>query len=318
MYKYILKRVLQAIPLLLIISFIVFTLIQIAPFDALDAITRPDMSPETIEFMRQRHGLDQPFLTQYVVWLRNILQGDFGNSIISQYSISAELQTRIPNTMKLVIPAYLIALSLAVSLGLYSASHEGGWIDRTIDTLFSLGISTPTFWVAMIIIYFFGIRLGWFPILGMYTIGRENSFIDYLRHLFMPCLTLVIALFPGNARFVRSSAISQLREDYVQVQKSLGASEASIFMRHISKNTLLPLVTRVAMDLPLLVTGSIVTESIFSWTGVGPYFIDATKKLDYPVIMAIMLLSATLVIVGNLIADILYTVIDPRIGRSSK
>lgn len=313
MNKYIFRRVLQVIPLLLVISFIAFSLIYVAPFDAIDTITRPDMSPQQVEALRQRYGLDEPFFTQYFVWVKNVLRGDLGNSLVTQYSISAELLNRIPNSIKLILPAYIIALIIAIFSGLYAASHSGSWIDRLLDTVFSLGISTPTFWMGMIIIFIFGIELGWFPILGMYTIGQEESFIDYLQHLFMPCLTLVIALIPGTARYVRASAINQLNQDYIQVQLSLGATKREIFMNHISRNTLLPLVTRIAMDLPMLVTGSIVTETIFQWPGIGPYFIDATRRLDFPIIMAILLLSSTLVILGNLLADILYAVVDPRI-----
>lgn len=315
MNKYIFKRILQVIPLLLVISFIAFTLIYIAPFDAIDTITRPDMSPQAVELLRQRYGLDEPFFTQYLVWVRNVLRGDLGNSMVTQYSISAELLNRIPNSIRLILPAYIIALIMAVTSGLYAASHRGGWIDRLLDTIFSLGISTPTFWMGMIIIYFFGLELRWFPILGMHTIGQEETLVDYLQHLAMPCLTLVIALFPGTARYVRSAAVNQLDQEYIQVQQSLGASKREIFFNHISKNTLLPLVTRIAMDLPMLVTGSIVTETIFAWPGIGPYFIDATRRLDYPVIMAILLLSASLVIIGNLLADVLYTIVDPRIRK---
>lgn len=315
MKRYVIKRILQAIPLLLLISFIVFSLIYIAPFDVLDSIIRPDMSPETIEFMRHKYGLDQPFLKQYIVWLTNVLKGDFGFSVLSQQSISGELMRRIPNTLKLILPAYLTALTLSVSLGLFAASHEHSWVDRFLDTSFSIFSSTPTFWVAMMVIYIFGLRMGWFPFIGMGTVGEAPNLKDFLMHLFAPWLTLVLALFPHNARYVRSSAINELNRDYVQVQRSLGASQREIFVKHIAKNTLLPLVTRVAMDLPMLVTGAIVTESIFSWPGVGPYFIAATKSLDYPIIMAIMLLTAILVILGNLIADITYGLIDPRIQK---
>lgn len=313
MFKYIMRRIIQMIPLLLIISFLVFSLIYVAPFDAIDAITTPNMSQETIDALRARHGLDQPFFIQYVVWLKNILQGDFGNSIISQASISSELNYRIWNTVQLILPAYIISFLLAILLGLYAASKRGGFADRLIDGLCSIGISTPTFWFAMIVIYLFGYRLDLFPIIGMYTIGQDRTLIDFLQHLAMPCFVLIVAMFPGITRYVRSSAIGQLTEDYVVVQRSLGASERELFLRHISRNVLLPIVTSIGQALPMLVTGATITESIFQWPGVGNYFMLATKQLDYPVIMAVMLLSATLVILGNLLSDILYAVVDPRI-----
>ena len=319
MFKYILKRVLQAIPLLLVISFIVFTLIYFAPFDAVDAVVTPNMTQEQIDLMRVRYGLDQPFIMQYFTWLMNILHGDFGNSLISQHSIASELAVRIPNTMKLIIPAYLTALILAIVLGLLAAANKGKWLDRIIDGIASFGIAVPTFWFAMILIYFLGYKLDLFPIIGMNTIG-QTGFEDFLHHFTMPYITLTVAFFPDLTRYIRSSAMEQLSEDYVTVQKAFHATKWQIFFRHISRNVWIPVVTQLGLALPMLVTGAIITETIFGWPGVGPYLTTATRSLDYPVIMALMLFSATLVILGNLLADVLYSVVDPRIrkGGSAK
>lgn len=315
MAKYILKRLLQVIPLLLVVSFIVFSLIHLAPYDAIDAITTPNMSQETIDIMRARYGLDQPFFVQYVLWLKQIISGDFGHSLVSQASIGGELATRIPNTIKLILPAYLTALVIAIVLGLVAGANKGKFLDRLIDGICSIGISMPTFWFAMILIYLLGYRFDLLPIIGMHTVGQEDSFIDFLKHFIMPYLVLVVAFFPELARYVRSSTLLQLSEDYVTVQKSFGATKREIFFRHVSKNVLLPIVTQIGLALPMLVTGAIITESIFGWPGIGPFMMAATKSLDYPVIMAVMLLSATLVIIGNLLSDVLYTVVDPRIRQ---
>ena len=319
MLKYILKRVLQAIPLLLVISFIVFTLIYFAPFDASDAVITPNMTQEQIDLIRMRYGLDQPFITQYFTWLVNILHFDFGNSLISQHSIASELAVRIPNTMKLIIPAYLTALILAIVLGLLAAANKGKWIDRVIDGIASFGIAVPTFWFAMILIYLLGYKLDLFPIIGMNTIG-QTGFKDFIHHFIMPYITLTVAFFPDLTRYIRSSAMEQLSEDYVTVQKAFHATKWQIFFRHISRNVWIPVVTQLGLALPMLVTGAIITETIFGWPGVGPYLTTATRSLDYPVIMALMLFSATLVILGNLLADVLYSVVDPRIrkGGSTK
>ena len=319
MLKYILKRVLQAIPLLLVISFIVFTLIYFAPFDASDAVITPNMTQEQIDLIRMRYGLDQPFITQYFTWLVNILHFDFGNSLISQHSIASELAVRIPNTMKLIIPAYLTALILAIVLGLLAAANKGKWIDRVIDGIASFGIAVPTFWFAMILIYLLGYKLDLFPIIGMNTIG-QTGFKDFMHHFIMPYITLTVAFFPDLTRYIRSSAMEQLSEDYVTVQKAFHATKWQIFFRHISRNVWIPVVTQLGLALPMLVTGAIITETIFGWPGVGPYLTTATRSLDYPVIMALMLFSATLVILGNLLADVLYSVVDPRIrkGGSTK
>jgi peptide/nickel transport system permease protein len=290
----------------------------LAPYDAIDSITTPNMSSETVELLRQKHGLDQPFLVQYMMWLKEILQGNFGYSLVSQQSIGQELLIRIPNTIKLILPAYLTALILSIALGLVAGANKGKFVDKLIDGICSVGISMPTFWFAMLLIYLLGYKLDLLPIIGMHTVGQEDSFVDFLQHFIMPYLVLVVAFFPDLTRYVRSSTLLQLSEDYVMVQKSFGATKREIFFKHVSKNVLLPIVTQLGLALPMLVTGAIITESIFGWPGIGPYLMSATKALDFPVIMAVMLLSATLVILGNLLSDVLYTVVDPRISQGDK
>lgn len=313
--RYIVKRLFIAIPLLFVISFLVFSLIHLAPYDVIDSITTPNMSQETIEILRERYGLDQPFLVQYWHWLTQILHGDFGYSLVNQQSIGSELATRIPNTIRLVLPAYLTALVLAIILGLLAGANKGKFLDHFIDGVASFGIAIPTFWFAMIVIYLFGYKLNLFPILGMHTVGKEDSLSDFFAHFWLPYLTLTTAFFPELTRYIRSSTMQQLSQDYVTVQKAFQASKWEIFTRHISRNILIPIVTQIGLALPMLVTGAIITETIFDWPGIGPYLMNATKGLDYPIIMAVMLLSATLVILGNLLSDILYSVVDPRIRQ---
>ncbi len=313
MVKFTLKRILQAIPLVVLISIITFSLIQMAPYDAIDVITTPDMSPELVETLKKEHGLDKPVHIQYIIWAKNVLKGNFGYSIVTRTSISDALSTRIPATMILVVPAYIISLIIAIILGLLSGSKRGGVIDRIVEAFCSLAISAPSFWIGMLLIYVFSYHLKIFPSTGMYTIGQEETFSDLLMHLVLPCTTLSIAFLPQMIRYVRSSTIGQLSEDYVTVQKSYGATKFEILSRHIFKNILLPLVTLFGMYLPMLVTGAFITESIFSWPGVGPYFLTAISGFDYPIIMTVLILSSSLVILGNLIADILYCLIDTRI-----
>lgn len=315
MLTYILKRMAQAIPLLLVISFLVFSLIYVAPFDVIDSLTTPNMTAEQVEILRQQNGLDQPFLVQYFIWLKNILSGNLGNSLSSHHGIAGDLAEKIPNTLSLVLPAYVTALLLAVALGLLSAANRGKWLDRAIDGFASLGIAVPSFWFAMILIYFFGYRLELFPFIGMHTLGKEGDFGDYLSHLVLPYLTLVMVFMPDLLRYIRASAIVEVDKDYVTVQEAFQASKKEIFGKHIVRNVLIPIVTQIGLALPMLVTGALITETIFSWPGVGPYLTTATRSLDYPVIMAVMLFSATLVILGNLLSDILYSIVDPRITR---
>ena len=318
MIRYILKRILQAVPLLLVISFIVFTLIHLAPYDAIDAQITSNMSQEEINILREQSGLNKPFLIQYVDWLGQILSGNFGHSLVTHNSVGEEILAKIPNTISLVLPAYITALIIAIVLGLLAAANKGKWQDKFIDAVASLGIATPSFWIAMIFIYVLGYQLNLFPIIGMHTIGKEGDFGDFLSHFVMPYLTLTIVFFAELTRYVRSSALSQTNEEYVVVQQAFQATKTQVFTRHIIKNVLIPVITQVGMSLPMLVTGAIITETVFSWPGIGPYITQATRALDYPIIMAVMLLSATLVIVGNLISDILYSIVDPRIRRGGK
>ena len=318
MARYIFIRILQAIPLLLVISLIVFSFIHLAPYDVIDSLTTPNMSQDQVDLLRVRYGLNEPFFVQYFVWLKNIFKGDFGYSLVSQKSIAEELAVRIPNTIRLVLPAYLTALFLAIILGLVAAANKGKFFDRLIDGIASVGIAVPTFWFAMILIYFFGYKLNWFSIIGMHTVGKEGDLSDYLSHFVLPYVTLTIAFFPDLTRYIRASAMEQVSKDYVMVQKAFQATKGQIFFHHVSRNVLIPVVTQIGLALPMLVTGAIITESIFGWPGVGPYLTSATKSLDYPVIMAVMLLSATLVILGNLLSDVLYSVVDPRIRKGGK
>ncbi|WP_153126042.1 ABC transporter permease [Peribacillus tepidiphilus] len=313
MLHYIVKRLLQAIPLLFLISVICFMLIQLAPYDAVDAMTTPNMTEETVQLIKEKYGLDKPAYVQYFYWIKGILQGNLGYSIVTHQSIAEDLMTRIPNTIALVLPAYIVALFLAIVLGLVAGAKKGKWADKWIDGFCSIGISIPSFWFAMILIFIFGYRLNLLPILGMNTIGQEESIQDLVMHLILPCTVLTFAFLPELTRFVRSSTIGQLSEDYVMVQKAYGESGFMILYKHVLRNVLLPIVTIVGMSLPILVTGAFVTETVFGWPGIGPYFVKAIQGFDYPVVMAIMLLSSSLVIIGNLLSDILYVIIDPRI-----
>ena len=313
MARYIVKRILQAIPLLLVISIICFALIQMAPFDVIDTIATPDMAPEVREALKVKYGLDQPAHIQYVSWLKRMVTGDLGYSIVTHQSVAFDLAARLPNTVLLILPSYLLALAISVVLGLVAGSRRGGRADRIIDTLCSIGMATPTFWIAMMLLYVFGYRLKVFPILGMHTLGQDKSLPDLLMHLVLPTVVLTIGDLPGTVRFVRSSTISQYTEDYVMVQKAFGSSRGAILFRHVVKNVMLPVITLVGMSLPRLVTGAFITESIFSWPGVGTYFITAIRSFDYPVIMSVMFFSSVMVILGNLLADICYCLVDPRI-----
>lgn len=313
MAKYILKRILTAIPMVVLITILCFSLMHFAPYDAIDAMTTPKMSQETINLIKAKYGYDQPLFVQYFRWLNGMLNGNFGYSIVTKQSIATDLAVRIPNTMKLVLPSYVTAYILAIILGLVAGSHKNKTADKMIDGISSVGIAVPSFWFSMLLIFILGYKLKLLPIVGMHSVGKESSFIDFLRHYIMPFITLIVAFLPVNIKFVRSSTVTQFSEDYVLVQRAFGASKSEIMYKHVCKNVLLPIITRLGMALPLLVTGAIITETVFGWPGVGPYFIKAIQGMDYPIVMIILVLSSTLVILGNLLSDILYCITDPRI-----
>lgn len=314
MAKYIGRRLLIAIPLLLLITIIVFLLMRAAPYDAIDAMTTPKMSEETIAAIKAQYGYDKPAWVQYFAWLGGLLQGNFGYSIVTKSSISEQLAARLPNTIMLVLPSYLVAYVTAIVLGLVAGSHRGTRADHIIDGIASVLIAVPSFWLAMLLIFVFGYLLRALPIVGMQTVG-DGSPLDILRHYILPFITLTIAFLPDNLRYVRSSTITQVTQDYVTVQEAFGAKRSEILFKHICRNVLGPVLTRLGMALPMLVTGAIITETIFSWPGVGPYFMTAIKGMDYPIVMAVLILSSTLVILGNLLADVLNALADPRIRQ---
>lgn len=312
MLKYLIKRLAQAVPLLLLITILCFVLIDLAPYDAMDAKVTDKMTPEMIEQMREEAGLNDPMPVQYLRWLKNLLKGDLGQSLINRTNIATDLKEKIPNTIKLVLPSYVTAFLLAIGLGLLAGRYKNTWVDKIINSLSSIGLAVPTFFVALLFIYYFGLKLDLFPVMGMHSLG-EDSFEDFLHHLVLPYSVLVIGFLPDLTRYVRSSTITQFDEDYVTVQKAFGSSAGTILLRHVSKNVLLPMITKLGMALPMLVTGAVITETVFAWPGIGVYFTTAIRSLDYPVVMAVLVLSGTLVILGNLISDILCAIIDPRI-----
>jgi len=317
MLKYIAKRILQAVPIIFAITVVCFALIQAAPFDAIDMLTRPDMPVEMVAALKAHAGLDKSPIEQYFAWLVRVLHGDFGYSIVNHESVSATLAARLPNTIILVLPAYLLSLFLSIVLGLTAGANYSSPVDKLIDGICAVGMATPTFWVGMLLLYFFSYALNLLPVLGMYTMGQAETTGDLLRHLILPCTVLTLGFLPDNTRYIRSGTISQFREDYVMVQRAFGAGKAEILRRHVLKNVLLPVITLVGMSLPMLVTGAFITEALFSWPGVGTYFFTAIKGFDYPAVMAVLLMSSTMVITGNLLADILCCIVDPRISLAS-
>jgi peptide/nickel transport system permease protein len=256
--------------------------------------------------------LDRPAYIQYLYWLKHMLSGNFGYSLINHRPVLEQVLARLPATIGLMGVSLSVSLLLAVPLGLISAANKNRWIDKLLNVVSYIGISIPSFWFAILLIYLFAVKLHWLPSMGMRTIG-VNSFWDVIKHGILPCAVLSFLNFTMYMRYIRSNAIGQLQEDYVQIQHAFGASRGEILYRHVLKNVLLPVITLLGLAFPDLIAGAIITETVFSWPGMGSLGVTAVFSFDYPIIMAITVFTSFMLIAGNLLADILYSVVDPRI-----
>ncbi len=312
MKKYLSRRLLQLIPMLLFISVVSFALIRLAPGDPVLSFVTPNMSPEDVERIRASMGLDQSLVQQYTYWLKNVMTGNFGYSLLNHRPVLDQIAERIPATLGLMGASLVISLVIGIALGLISALNKNRLIDRVLSLLSYIGISLPGLWFGMILIYIFSLKLHWLPSMGMRTIG-VSSIGDVILHGIMPCLVLSISNIAVFMRYIRSSTISQLEEDYVQIQYAFGSTRTTVLLRHVLRNVLLPVITILGLSVPEIITGAFIVESIFSWPGMGSLGINAVFSLDYPMIMGITMMSSFLLIFGNLLADVLYGVVDPRI-----
>ena len=299
--------------MLFFISLVAFLLVKLAPGDPVAAYITPRMAPEDIERIRQSLGLDKPLVTQYVLWLKNVLRGDLGYSLIYHRPVLEMIGERIPATLGLMGASLLMAIVLAIPLGLLAGAFKHRWLDHLLNLFAYIGISVPIFWFGILLITVFAVQLYWFPSMGMRTFGMEDNGLDLLRHGVLPCIALTFYNLSSYVRYIRSNTISQLSADYVQTQLAYGATRSSILFRHVLKNVLLPVITLFGLSFGELIVGAYVTESVFSWPGMGLLGIQSIASLDYPLIMAIIMLSSIMLIVGNLIADVLYRFADPRI-----
>ncbi|WP_433708281.1 ABC transporter permease [Paenibacillus illinoisensis] len=312
MNNYIVRRIVQAIPLLFVISIVSFTLIKLAPGDPVLSFVTPNMGAEDVERIRQNLGLDQPMYVQYVVWLKNVLTGDLGYSLVNHRPVAELIVERLPATFGLMGASLLLSLLISIPLSMIAGSRQNSLFDRSLSLLSYIGISIPSFWFGMMLIYFFAVQLHWLPSMGMRTVGVDSAW-DIIKHGILPCTVLTFMNVSVYMRYIRSNTISQLEEDYVQIQYAYGATRGTVLLRHVLKNVLLPVITILGMSLPELIAGAFITESVFSWPGMGSLGISAVHGLDYPIIMGITMISSVLLVVGNLVADILYGVVDPRI-----
>jgi peptide/nickel transport system permease protein len=314
MTRYIVRRLLGAIPLLLGVAVLSFVFMHLAPGGPTTMFARnARMSQEQLEAIRRNMGLDRPLPEQLATWIVNLSKGDLGISYTQYRPVSAAIWDVVPNTFLLMGTGMLISLAAALVFGVLAARRQHGVFDNVASFVSYFGLAMPVFWFGLMLQLLFAVHLGWLPSAGMYS-PQGGGVADLLRHLLLPAFTIAIGSIAGWSRYVRSSTIEALSQDYVRTARAKGVAERRVMVGHVLRNALIPFVTVVGIDVPLYLTGAVLTETVFSWPGMGRLFYDALSARDYPILMGILMLGAVLIVLGNLIADVLYGVLDPRIS----
>ncbi len=320
MGRYIIRRLLQAIPLLLLVSIAMFGLIHALPGGPAQVLFNPHLTAAGRAALTAKFGLNDPLPIQYLKWLSQILVGNFGYSFQTNQPVSQILAERFPNTLELFGSALVLALVLAVTLGIVAAVRQGSVVDYTLTTLSYFGIAMPVFVLGLIAQNIFAVDLHWFPPSGtsspIFGLSPFQSTLDRLDHLFLPMCVLAVAFIAGWSRYMRSSMIEVVKQDYMRTARAKGVSPIPMLLKHALRNAVIPLITVVAIDFGSVAGGAAITEGVFAWPGMGLQFLDSLDRRDYPVLLAMLILSAVFVISFNLLADILYAVMDPRIRYS--
>ncbi|HEX6512452.1 MAG TPA: ABC transporter permease [Chloroflexota bacterium] len=320
MSRYLLRRLLEAVPLLLLISVAVFTVLQLLPAGPLSIYeNEPSMTEADLQRLREHYGLNDPIPVRYAKWLLTLLHGDLGYSQVTQQPVVQMIGDRLPNTLQLVALGLGLALLIAIPLGVVSAVRQYSGIDHAA-TLFSfVGYATPPFWSGLLAIIVFAVKFkDWglpsLPASGMMTLGPSGgSLLDRAAHLALPVAVLALFNTAHYMRYVRSSMLEVIRQDYVRTARAKGLAEQAVVLIHALKNAALPVVTVITLDLPALFAGALVTESIFAWPGMGRLFLESAFRFDYAVLMGIVTITGLLVVLSMLLADVLYAWLDPRI-----
>lgn len=314
MSGYLRRRLIQMVPLLFGVSIVIFGVIQAAPGGPEGSLLAAGkfVDPAVIESYRRRLGVDQPVYIQYANWLRATVRGDFGTSFSTSRPVGALIVERLPATLELMGVAFVLAAMVALPLGLVSSRKPGGVLDSVGTGGSFLGLAMPVFWFGLILQLVFSVRLGWLPVAGTGTIGA-SSFGDHLRHLILPGFVLSTRYIAGWSRYFRSTLLGLAGAPFVRTARAKGISEPQIERVHTVRNGLIPVISIMALNLADLFSGAVITETVFAWPGIGRLFVQAMFARDYPLLMGILLMGAATVILFNLVADLLYGLLDPRI-----
>jgi peptide/nickel transport system permease protein len=321
MTQFLLKRLLMMVPLLLGITLVTFTVIHLAPGEPVEMqiAMNPKVTAEARERMRKFYGLDKPLHVQYINWVKRLAQLDFGRSFApDNRPVVDKIKERIPVTLSLNIIALIIEFGLAIPIGILAAVHRDTLLDKGITVFVFLGFAVPTFWLALLLMYLFGVKLAWLPISGLHSLGSEGftSFHwlwDLAKHLLLPISVATFGSLAGLSRYMRANMLEVIRQDYITTARAKGLSERAVIYRHALRNALLPVITLLGFSLPGLIGGSVIFETIFAIPGMGQLFYMGVMARDYPLVMGILVIGAGLTLVGNLLADLGYAFADPRI-----
>ncbi|MBX6341114.1 MAG: ABC transporter permease [Thermomicrobiaceae bacterium] len=319
MGRYIVWRLLQMIPLVIGITFVAFAIANLVPGSPLsDLALQRGIRPEDIARIRHQLGLDQPIYIRYFQWLSHIARGDLGLSLVTFQPVNKLILEKLPNTLLLTGTALLLSLAFSIPVGVFSAVRRNSWFDQIATVGAVAGVAVPTFWLGLMLIVIFSVKfrewgLPSLPPGGMFDLRAGGGVGDRLIHLIMPAFTLAFVQTAGWTRYIRSQMLEVLRQDYMRIAEAKGLPQRLVIFRHGFRNAVLPLITLLGLDLPSLFSGAVVTETIFSWNGLGRLIVDSTFKRDYTVIMDTVLFISILTVVANLIADVLYAQLDPRI-----
>jgi len=320
MGRYLLRRLIISIPVLFGITLVTYVIVNLAPGDPVSAMIDPEqianLGPGWLEQQRAALGLDKPLPVRYLLWLKEAAQGNLGFSYSDRQPIADKIVERIWPTLKLMLTVQVLALLIAVPIGVLSAVKQYSWIDYLATIFGFTTISIPSFFLALAAIFVFAVKLRWLPTAGMNTIGHPPSIIDSIEHLILPAAVLGLGQAAPLIRYTRSSMLETVRQDYVRVARAKGLTERVVVYGHALRNALIPLVTVIALNLPQLLGGTVIIEQIFAWPGMGTLAITAVRGRDYPTIMAINLIGAVAIVISNMIADLVYAWIDPRIKYS--
>jgi peptide/nickel transport system permease protein len=316
--RYVIRRILVSIPLVWALATLTFFIIRMAPGDPLSIYYNPEIDPEVMETIKVRLGLDQPLHIQYVKWLGSLARGELGMSFSHHRPVADILRETIPNTLILTVWALLLDLVAGVVIGVISAVRQYSWVDNTITVGALFIYSMPGFWLGLMLIILLSLKLGLLPVSGMESVSAEFLPFwarqwDRFLHVLMPVFVLGIASAASVARYMRGSLLEVIRQDYTRTARAKGLTERAVIFKHALPNALIPIITLLGLYLPFLMSGAVVTETIFAWPGMGRMTIGAIFARDYPIVMAANLIAGIMVVMGNLLADVLYGIVDPRI-----